>query len=152
MLKSILLTDYCYCRRLLKGTEDELESWRKRYEIINTNLEQKELLINEMRRRHEEETSHAMAKTVDIEKLAQLEAEANELKSQLAFCKIELSALRTKCEEKSAEIVELRRQLDLETERSRENKAEAQKCATHAEEQVMGNRIDIYHILVCVQN
>jgi predicted nucleic acid-binding Zn-ribbon protein len=91
-----------------------------------------------MRRRHEEEISHAMAQTVDLEKLAQLEVEANALKSQLAFCKIELSELRTKCEEKSAEIVELRRQLDLETARSRENKAEAQKCATHADEQVLG--------------
>ena len=96
-----------------------------------------------MRRRHEDEISYAMAQTVDLEKLAQLEVEANTLKSQLAFCKIELSALRTKCEEKSAEIVELRRQLDLETARSRENKAEAQKCATHAEEQVLGYQIDI---------
>lgn len=113
-----------------------MESWRKRYEIINTNLEQKELLINEMRRRHEEEMSQAMAQTVDLDKLAQLEAKASELKSQLALCKIELSTLRTKCEQKSAEVVELRRQLDLETARSRENKAEAQKCATHAEEQV----------------
>jgi predicted nucleic acid-binding Zn-ribbon protein len=138
-------------RRLLKGTEDELESWRKRYEIINTNLDQKELLINEMKRRHEEEISQAMAQTVDLEKLAQLEAEVSALKSQLAFCKIELSTLRTKCEQKSAEVVELRRQLDLETVRSRESKAEAQKCAAHADEQVRDAKLIGHYPVMVLQ-
>ncbi|XP_059473083.1 myosin-9-like isoform X2 [Neocloeon triangulifer] len=119
----------------IKRAEDELSLWKERYKIISTNLEQKEKMIEEMRRRHEVETSQAMAQTVSVEKMVKIEAEVEDLKDKLATAKTELSEMRARCEMKVAEVEKCRRRLDLEAEKGRRDKDEAQKFAVQIEEQ-----------------
>ncbi|CAB3386149.1 Hypothetical predicted protein [Cloeon dipterum] len=112
----------------LRAAEEQVSAWRQRYEIISRNLEQKEGAIEEMRRRHEEETSQAMAQTVDLRTLAAVEAEAQTLRAQLAQATAQLAESEARCRAAAAETHKLA--LDL-----RNSREEARNLAEQADKQ-----------------